>query len=67
MKNGKVNIKEENKMSMTNWSDYQREEIPRIEEGDHRVEIINVEETYSRNSGNPMLVITLVPNASKRY
>lgn len=49
---------------MSNWSDYQREETTRIEAGDHRVKIVDVEDTYSRNSGKPMLVITLTPNGS---
>ena len=49
---------------MSNWNDYQREEAPRIEAGDHRVEIVNAEESVSKTSGNPMIVITVKPNGS---
>lgn len=49
---------------MSNWSDYKREETVRIEAGDHRVKIVDVEETYSRTSGNPMIVVTVTPNNS---
>lgn len=48
---------------MSNWNDYKREESPRLEAGDYRVEIVYVEETTSK-AGNPMLVITVKPNES---
>ncbi|GAA6514575.1 hypothetical protein K370107A2_15780 [Merdimmobilis hominis] len=42
---------------------YKREERPRLEPGDHRVEIVSAEETVSK-SGNPMLVVGLRPAGS---
>ena len=44
------------------FDDFVREEVPRLEPGDYRVEITDVEETVSKSSGNPMLVITVKPN-----
>ena len=44
------------------FDDFVREEAPRLEPGDYRVEITDVEETVSKSSGNPMLVITVKPN-----
>lgn len=49
---------------MSNWDDYKREEAPRLEPGDYRVEIVDVEETTSKSSGNPMIVVTIKPNGS---
>lgn len=49
---------------MSNWNDYQREEALRLEPGDYRVEVVDVEETTSKSSGNPMIVITIKPNGS---
>ncbi|GEM_PF-1283719 len=46
-----------------NWS-FQREEAQRVEPGNHRVEIILAEETTSKTSGNPMIVVTVQPNGS---
>lgn len=48
---------------MSNWDSYQREERPRLTPGDHRVEIVSVEEKESK-AGNPMLVIGVRPNGS---
>lgn len=48
---------------MSNW-DYHREERARTQEGDHRVTIINAEETISKTSGNKMIVVTVRPNNS---
>jgi len=48
---------------MSTWSDWRREESARLEPGDYRVEIVEVEETTSR-AGNPMLVVTVQPNGS---
>lgn len=45
---------------MGNW-EYQREERKRLEPGDYRVEIVQVEETTSK-AGNPMIVVTVQPN-----
>ena len=42
---------------------YRREESARLEPGDYRVAITEVEETVSR-SGNPMLVVTVRPSGS---
>ena len=49
---------------MSNWNDYQREEAPRLEAGDYRVEIVDVEDTTSKSSGSPMIVVTVKPNGS---
>lgn len=48
---------------MSNWNDYKREEASRLEAGDYRVEIVDVEEGESK-AGNPMIVITVKPNNS---
>lgn len=47
------------------FDNFVREEAPRLEPGDYRVEITDVEESISKSSGSPMLVITLKPNGSK--
>lgn len=47
------------------FDDFAREEAPRLEPGDYRVEVADVEETTSKSSGSPMLVITLRPNGAK--
>lgn len=49
---------------MSTWDDWSREEAPRLEPGDYRVEITAVEETESK-AGNPMIVVTVRPNGSK--
>ena len=43
--------------------DYVREEQSRVEEGDHRVVIVDVQEKESKK-GNEMIVITVTPNGS---
>lgn len=48
---------------MSNW-DYAREESTRLSPGDYRVAIVDVQETTSKTSGNPMLVITVQANGS---
>lgn len=48
---------------MSTWDDWSREEAPRLEPGDCRVEITAVEETESK-AGNPMIVVTVRPNGS---
>lgn len=47
------------------FDDFVREEAPRLEPGDYRVEVVDVEEAISKSSGNPMLVITVRPNNTK--
>lgn len=47
---------------MGNFGDYQREEVQRLTPGNHRVVITNAEETISKSSGNPMIVIEVQPN-----
>lgn len=49
---------------MSSWSNWKREERTRMEPGDYRVEIVDVEERESR-AGNPMLVVSVRPNGSK--
>ena len=44
--------------------EYTREENTRLTPGDYRVEIVDVQETTSKTSGNDMLVITVKPNGS---
>lgn len=46
---------------MSDWT-YEREESSRLVAGDYRVEIVNVQETTSKSSGNPMIVVTVKPN-----
>lgn len=48
---------------MSKWS-YQREEMNRISPGDYRVEIVEAEETTSKSSGKPMIVVKVRPNGS---
>jgi hypothetical protein len=48
---------------MSQWN-YQREEQSRLSPGDYRVEIVDVQHTRSKTSGNEMLVITVKPNGS---
>lgn len=50
---------------MSNWNDYTPEETTRLEPGNYRVEVVDVEETTSKSSGLPMLVITVRPNGTK--
>jgi len=45
------------------WSNYKREERPRLSPGDYRMEIVKVVEKVSK-AGNPMLEIELRPNGS---
>lgn len=48
---------------MSNW-DYTRENSTRLSPGDYRVAIVDVQETTSKSSGNPMIVVTVQPNGS---
>lgn len=49
---------------MTFAEGYQREERSRVEPGDHRVVVTNAEETTAKTSGNPMIVIEVMPSGS---
>lgn len=49
---------------MSVWDDYKAEEVERIKPGNHRVTIIDVKETMSKSSGNPMIVVTVQPSGS---
>lgn len=49
---------------MSSWNDYRPEEGSRLGAGDYRCEVVDVEETTSKTSGLPMLVITVKPNGS---
>lgn len=49
---------------MSIFDGYRREERERLGPGDYRVSIVGVEETTSRTSGNPMLVVTVQPSGS---
>ena len=46
------------------FDDYKREERKRLEPGNYRVSVVGVEETESKSSGNPMIVVTVKPNGS---
>ncbi len=48
---------------MSGWN-YAREEQSRLEPGEYRVAIVDAEETVSKSSGNPMIVVTVQPNGS---
>lgn len=48
---------------MSNW-DYTRENSTRLSPGDYRVAIVDVQETTSKSSGSPMIVVTVQPNGS---
>lgn len=47
---------------MSNWNDYKREEAPKAQRGDYRCAIIAAEETTSKTSKLPMIVVTVQPN-----
>lgn len=49
---------------MSSWDDYVPEEATRLSPGDYRCEVVGVEETTSKSSGLPMIVITVKPNGS---
>ena len=49
---------------MSSWSDYKREEREKIE-GNTRCVITDVEETVSKSSGLPMIIVTVRPSGSK--
>ena len=48
---------------MGSW-DYKREEASRLSAGDYRVAIVDAQESVSKTSGNPMIVVTVQPNGS---
>ena len=47
------------------FDDFVREEAPKLEPGNYRVAITDVEEATSKSSGKPMLVIHMRPNGTK--
>ena len=47
---------------MSSWDDYKREETPKAQAGDYRCVIIGAEESVSKTSGLPMIVVTVQPN-----
>lgn len=49
---------------MSSWNDYKPEEGSRLGAGDYRCEVVDVEETTSKSSGKPMIVVTVKPNGS---
>lgn len=49
---------------MSNWSDY-KPEVSAAKEGKNRCVLVEAEETASKSSGNPMIVVTVTPNGSK--
>lgn len=49
---------------MGNYDDYKHEERARLENGNYRLEIVGVEDTVSKSSGNPMIVVSVRPNGS---
>jgi hypothetical protein len=49
---------------MSNWDDYKPEEGSRLGAGDYRCVVVDAEETESKSSGRPMIVITVQPNGS---
>lgn len=49
---------------MSKWGSYQREEMPRLEPGSYRFEVISAEEKQSR-TGNDMIVVGLRPNGTR--
>ena len=49
---------------MSSWNDYKREEPEKIE-GKYRCVITDVEETVSKKSGLPMIIVTVRPSGQK--
>lgn len=49
---------------MSMFDDYREEEATRLQPGDYRVVIIDVEEGTSKSSGNPMLIVTVQPSGA---
>jgi hypothetical protein len=49
---------------MSNWDNYTPEESTRIGAGSYRCEVLDTEETVSKSSGLPMIVVTLLINGS---
>jgi hypothetical protein len=50
---------------MSNWSDYRPEETARAIVGKARCVIVDAEESVSKTSGNPMIIVTVIPNGYK--
>ena len=49
---------------MGNWDDYRRAEQEEKATGKMRCVIVDVEDTVSKSSGNPMIVVTVRPSGS---
>lgn len=52
---------------MSAFDDYEVEERKELEPGDHRVVIVEAEQTTSKSSGLPMIVVTVQPNGSNMH
>lgn len=49
---------------MSNWT-YAREESANVGAGDHRFEVVSAEESISKSSGKPMIVVEVKPNGAQ--
>lgn len=49
---------------MSMWDDYKRDETPAAKTGKQRCVIVAAEETTSKTSGKPMIVVTVTPSGS---
>lgn len=51
---------------MADWSDYSREEVERTapKPGKRRCVIVSAEESISKTSGKPMIIVTVTPSGS---
>ena len=49
---------------MGNWN-YEREESTNVGAGDHRFVVVSAEESVSKSSGKPMIVVELKPNGAQ--
>lgn len=52
---------------MNAFDDYKAEERKELEPGDHRIVIVEAEETTSKSSGLPMIVVTVQPSGSDMH
>ena len=50
---------------MSIWNDYRPEETARAIVGKARCVVVGAEESVSKSSGNPMIIVTVIPNGSK--
>lgn len=49
---------------MGNWN-YARESSTNVTAGDHRFEVVSAEESISKSSGKPMIVVEVKPNGAQ--